>query len=216
MWPKFSLFLVQNALSVKRCFPFPLSFSPPPSSTNHNLPLRVQPASSSSPPHQPSPFISLSHESRLSNTACPFQIFADLWVSLWSTSEYTRKTPVSLIPEILFQGDCTACVDVWVSYNCISAWMQLWSGVFGLDGDLRPPLAAPEVEEGGGGGVQSRSGSCVSGLCWVGVLLSVPWSFTQPTPQPSSVARLPLTVHRPHHFSPPAVTPSPSSQFTTC
>lgn len=30
--------------------------------------------------------------------------------------------------------------------------MQLWSGVFGLDGDLRPPLAAPEVEEGGGGG----------------------------------------------------------------
>lgn len=173
MWPKFSLFLVQNALSVKRCFPFPLSFSPPPSSTNHNLPLREQPASSSSPPHQPSPFISLSHESRLSNTACPFQIFADLWVSLWSTSEYTRKTPVSLIPEILFQGDCTACVDVWVSYNCISAWMQLWSGVFGLDGDLRPPLAAPEVEEGGRG----RRGGFKAGQ-GAASLVSVGWVFS--------------------------------------
>lgn len=30
--------------------------------------------------------------------------------------------------------------------------MRLWSGLFGLDGDLRPSLAAPEVEEGGGEG----------------------------------------------------------------
>lgn len=71
--------------------------------------------------------------------------------------------------------------------------MKLWSGVFGLDGNLRLSLAAPEVvvvvveEEGGGGGVSKH----LSGLCWLGVLLSAPWSLTEPTSQPSSVA-LPL------------------------
>lgn len=31
--------------------------------------------------------------------------------------------------------------------------MQLWSGVFALDGDLRASVVAPEVEEGGEEGV---------------------------------------------------------------
>lgn len=74
--------------------------------------------------------------------------------------------------------------------------MQLRSGVFSLDGDLRPPLAAPEVEEGGGEGFSEQvSKPPLCSLVSVGsVFSSAPWGSTQPASQPSSVA------HRPHRF----------------
>lgn len=77
--------------------------------------------------------------------------------------------------------------------------MQLQSGVFSLDVDLRPLLAAPEVEEGRkGGGDWFRAGQrAVSGVCCLGVLLTGPWSQTQATSQPTSIAHLPLTVFSP-------------------
>lgn len=56
LWPRRFLFLVQNGLSVKRCFPFPICFSPPPPLTNHSAPL-------SSTPRPPHPFPSVtSHD----------------------------------------------------------------------------------------------------------------------------------------------------------
>lgn len=192
---------------------FPLSFSPPPSSTNHNRPLSVQPASSSLLLGSPPPIVSLSHESRLSKRSF---FLSDLcWLVGFfsgSATSGTCMTPASLVPHVSCQRDC---VDVWVSNNSISPWMQLWSGVFRLDGSLRPWLAAPEVEEEEEQeerGCQSRSASRLSGLCWLGVLLSAPWSFTEPTPQPSSVAHLPLAVPQPHIFSPN----SPTSHITAC
>lgn len=51
--------------------------------------------------------------------------------------------------------------------------MQLQSGVFSLDVDSRPLLAAPEVEEGrrGGGGIGLEQVSELS-------LVSVAWAFS--------------------------------------
>lgn len=76
--------------------------------------------------------------------------------------------------------------------------MQLQSSVFSLDVDLRPLLAAPEVEEGRKGGYWFRAGQrAVSGVGCLGVLLTAPWSQTQATSQPTSIAHLPLTVFSP-------------------
>lgn len=96
------LFLAQNALNVKRCFPFPLSFSPPPSSTNHtrgcvcvcNLPPPT------TPPALPPPLPSVtSHDSQTQLFSA--QIFAELCL-LWSATLCTCIAPVSHIPHTLF------------------------------------------------------------------------------------------------------------------
>ena len=74
---------VQDALRVKRCFPFtPLILSTP--SVHQSEPAcACATCLLLSPPHQPSPAVSLSHESRLSNAAFPPQISADSWLLCW-------------------------------------------------------------------------------------------------------------------------------------
>lgn len=157
---------------------FPLSFSPPPPSTNHNLPLRVQPASasSSSPPHQPpshpQPFPSVtSHDSQTQLFFFLPQIFADLWVSLRSATALTRTTPVSLnssVPERLhsMRGRLGVQLGVVSQRECSCGLVCLvWIGTWG-----------PDVEEGVSEQViESR-------LCW---------RFSQR----SSIVHLLLTVH---------------------
>lgn len=193
MWPRCSPFLEQNALNMKKMHPISHFILSTPSIH------QSQPASARatclllSPPHQPSPVISLSHESRLSNTAFPAQIFADLWVSL---EKCVHSLDTGITNSSVSVSEGLHSVREWFDFD-ISAWMQLRSGMFSLDGDLRPWLAAPEVQQGGGEEVSVRSASRLSGLCWLVVLLPAPWSFTQPTSQPS---HLPLTAHEPHHF----------------
>lgn len=110
----------------------------------------------SSPP--PLHFPVTSHDSP--NTAFPSQIFADsqLYICEVHLKHLENQTPI-----FKFRGTTQrepGCCGFW--------WMQLRSGVFALDGDLRPLLVAPEVEEGGGGGGRGD----LSGLCWFSLFSS--------------------------------------------
>lgn len=131
---------------MKRRFLFPLSFPPPPSSTNHNLPLRVQPASSSLLLTGPPPSFPC-HESRLTNRAFPSQIFADLCGFLCEVHLHYYDSNITSSSDSVSEGLHSIVVRVSDNYGCADV------GVFGLDGNLMPPLAPPEVEEGGGEGV---------------------------------------------------------------
>lgn len=145
-----------------------------------------------SPPRQPSPIISLSHESRLSSTAFPSQICADLWVSSWSAYDTNITNSSGSVSQSLH--------SMYVSGICISAWMNaavVWCVCFGcgLEG-------LTGCSRGGGGSrgvgveeVRCRSVSCLSGLCGLGV-----HSALHTTQSSTSVTHLPLTVHRTHRF----------------
>lgn len=177
---------VQNALSVKRCFPFPLSFSPPPPSTNHSLPPPPLSSSQARPHHFP--------QSRVTTLKCSFSSAPHL---CWLVGFFVKVVCMCNLAWHLCHQHLSVCssgstqhmwrfrlLTITVS---LSPWMQLRCSVFSLDGDLRPWLAAPEVEGGGGEGALLAGCSPLSSSY-----------FSQLT----SIAHLLLTVRRPHCFCP--------------
>lgn len=161
-WPRCSLFLVQFALIVKRCcFPFPPFILSTPS------------IHQSQPAHNPPP------QSRVTSHDSQTQLFRLTSVLTCGFSFMKRNcvhTYASLIPQIPFERDCTASMDVWVSDdNCIPGmnapvvWF-VWFG-WGLE-------ALTGCSRGGGG---RRRGGVRPGQRAASVV-SVGWVFSSHLP----------------------------------